>query len=295
MDTSKITQHSHQGTVSNLHQRHCFVGVDISGGAKPEKTTWLTKIRVANGVVPTVEISASLAQLPSERSALLHKTNPFLKLFEWIIQDAEAIIGIDASFSIPKALFTKEADWESWVMALPSSYPTADDFKEKCQAQANGKELKRQTDIEAKTPFSPYNLRHYKQTYTTLREVIRPVLMAGKASVLPFQPVAMGKPWMVESCPASILKRLGWDKVAYKGTQESHQFAREALLQQALKQFFVSVPVEIQQAYITNKTGDALDSFLIAWHLTQAWQADAGQFVNPAKFAIEVLEGRVFF
>jgi Protein of unknown function (DUF429) len=287
-------QTTQQGTVSKLHQRTCFVGIDISGGAKPEKTTWLTRIRVENGVVPTVEVSASLAQLPSERSALLHKTNPFLKVFEWIIQDPEAIIGIDASFSIPKVLFAKEADWETWVMAIPNSYPTADEFKNKCQTQANGKELKRQTDIETKTPFSPYNLRHYKQTYTTLREVLRPVLMAGKASVLPFQPVAIGKPWMVECCPASILKRLGWDKSPYKGTQESHQFAREALLQQALKQFFVNVPPEIQQAYITNKTGDALDSFLIAWHLTQAWQADSAQFINPATSATEALEGRVF-
>jgi hypothetical protein len=286
---------THQGTVSNLHQRTCFVGIDISGGAKPEKATWLTRIRVETGVVPTVEISASLAQLPSERSALLHKTNPFLKLFEWIIQDAEAIIGIDASFSIPQALFAKEADWATWVLAMPSSYPTADDFKNKCQTQAHGKELKRQTDIAAKTPFSPYNLRHYKQTYTTLREVIRPILMAGKASVLPFQPLAIGKPWMVESCPASILKRLGWDKSPYKGTQESHQFARAALLQQALKQFFVSVPPEIQQAYITNKTGDALDSFLIAWHLAQAWQTDAGQFLNPATSPTEALEGKVFY
>ena len=291
-----MIESTQQGSVQNqLHQRSCFVGIDISGGAKPEKTTWLTRIRVEHGVVPTVEVSASLAQLPSERSALLHKTNPFLKVFEWIVQDPEAIIGIDASFSLPKALFSKEADWETWVMAFPSSYATADEFREKCQTQANGKELKRQTDIEAKTPFSPYNLRHYKQTYTTLREVLRPVLMAGKASVLPFQPVAMRKPWIVECCPASILKRLGWDKTPYKGTQESHQFTRAALLQQALKQFFVNVPLEIQQAYLTNKTGDALDSFLIAWYLAQAWQANQSQFIQPSPSTIQALEGNVFF
>jgi hypothetical protein len=283
-----------QQTQANLHQRTSFVGIDISGGAKPEKNTWLTRIVIPTGGMPVVEISDSLAQLPSERSALLHKTNPLLKLFEYVIQVPESIVGIDASFSLPQPLLPANTLWETWALGFPAHYPTAEVFKTYCITQANGKELKRQTDIDAKTPFSPYNLRHYKQTYTTLREVLRPIVMAGKASVLPFQPVALGKPWVVESCPASILKRLGWH-TAYKGSQASHQFAREALLQWALTQYRVQIPPAVQHAYIANKTGDALDSFLIAWYLAQTWQTNSETFTIQATNPIVLAEGRVFF
>lgn len=291
MNNNVITS---QQTQANLHQRASVVGIDISGGAKPEKTTWLTRILLPADAMPVVEIADSLAQLPSERSALLHKTNPLLKLFEYVIQLPESIVGIDASFSLPQPLLPANTLWETWVQGFPSHYPTAEDFKAYCVTQANGKELKRQTDVEAKTPFSPYNLRHYKQTYTTLREVLRPILMAGKAAVLPFQPVALGKPWVVESCPASILKRLGW-QTPYKGSQASHQFAREALLQWALTQYWVSIPTAVQQAYITNKTGDALDSFIIAWYLAQTWQQQPSVFIHSTTNSITLAEGRVFY
>lgn len=70
----------------------------------------------------------------------------------------------------------------------------------------NGKELKRKTDIETKTPFCPYNLRLYRQTYFGINKIICPIIKDKLATVLPMQNNINSTIKIVEICPASTLK-----------------------------------------------------------------------------------------
>jgi hypothetical protein len=274
-------------------QRQQFIGVDLSGGMQASRNTWVCVLQ-ANPTGAGLQVVAchSLSQWPTHRTgANKGQGNTWLTLFEVITAHPSAIVGIDASFSVPKPLLNG-VNWEAWVTQFPTTYPTAEAFKTACLTQTEGKELKRLCDIEAKTPFSPYNLRHYKQTYTVVREVLRPLLQAGKACILPFMPPQATKPWVLECCPASWLKRLGLTG-AYKGNTPSHLANRQTLLSYCQSQFSLTIAAHWHQALLTNTTADALDSLLIACQLWQLWHQTPGVF-QAKPTALQRLEGHVF-
>jgi len=81
-----------------------------------------------------------------------------------------------------------------------------DDFKKRCFTDAGGQELKRHADNAAHTPFSPYNLRIYKQTCYGISGILAPLVKADRACILSFHAPADEKPVILEICPASTLK-----------------------------------------------------------------------------------------
>ena len=81
-------------------------------------------------------------------------------------------------------------------------------FKTKCNDAAGNNELKRKTDEETSTPFSPYNLRMFRQTYFGIKDILAPLVIDKIACVLPMQQPEQYKPWIIEICPASTLKNL---------------------------------------------------------------------------------------
>jgi hypothetical protein len=93
------------------------------------------------------------------------------------------------------------------VISFPGNYSDPEDFRKKCQTK-NNHELKRVTDIKCKTPFSPYNLRLYKQTFFGLHDILAPLIVADLVCVLPMQSALQGKSCILEICPASTLKNL---------------------------------------------------------------------------------------
>jgi hypothetical protein len=210
------------------------------------------------------------------------------------MQATHGIVGIDASFSIPLPLL-KGRNWLEWVQAFPQLYPDAEAFRARLQsASPLGTELKRHTDVEAQTPFSPYNLRHYKQCFHTVNDLLRPLAMGQKASVLPMLLPDANRPWVVESCPASILRGvLNKKPPSYKGKTSQHTEARALLLRTLLEVYPVLLSDETQQLLLGTTGGDALDSFIIAWHLTRTWNTNPAMF-HPPFDAVYLNEGKVF-
>lgn len=253
---------------SGLH-RDQFIGVDFATGRAMAGNTWIARLsQEAKGTWTLVEL-ASLKTYMTQKGL---STNPTLKLFELLLQHPQALIGIDASFGIPASLMTHPT-WEAWVQDFARLYPDAETFRRACQEESPpNKELKRQTDIEAKTPFSPYNLRHYKQTFTVLHDVLRPFLMAQKGSILPMQAPLPQKPWVVESCPASVLKTVMPNVPVYKGKTLNCENARQRILVHLQARFPFEVSVDFQETLLSQSGGDALDSVMIAWQLCRLWQ-----------------------
>jgi hypothetical protein len=277
--------------VPGLMHREGALGVDIATGKAMATNTWISYITFGTDTLPTLSECTSLKSLVTQRQL---SQNPSLKLFERVVQASHGIVGIDASFSIPLPLL-EGRHWMEWVQTFPQRYPDAETFRAKLQAASPmGTELKRHTDTEAKTPFSPYNLRHYKQCFHTIHDVLRPLAMGQKASILPMHPPDANRPWVVESCPASILRDvLNKKPPSYKGKTLQHAQARHELLETLLALYPVVLSDEQRQQLLETTGGDALDSFIIAWHLTRLWNQKPEVFHQTFKTPY-IHEGRVF-
>ncbi len=148
--------------------------------------------------------------------------------------------------------------------------------------------MKRRTDIEAKTPFSPYNLRLYRQTYYGLRDVIAPLVRERSACVLPMQARRSGLASVIEICPASTLKQMNWYR-PYKGRSIQHRAARLTLVR-SLQREGVQLATPLKPILWADPEGDALDSVIAAWAAYRA----RPQLDQMPPDAVYQREGRVF-
>ena len=96
----------------------------------------------------------------------------------------DAIIGCDFPFSLPRA-HIEAASWLDFIDGFRHADALA--FYEHCRRASGGKEPKRATDVESKTPWCAFNIRLYRQSYHGMAELLRPLVMEAKALVLPMQ------------------------------------------------------------------------------------------------------------
>ena len=181
-------------------------------------------------------------------------------------------------------------NWRDWLSCL-REYSDAEAFA------AAFPDARRETDRNAKTPFSPLNLRLFRQTFHGLRDVILPLVENG-ALALPFDELPSDemeteteKLWLLEICPASLLKKQKL-YLSYKGRSTLQRENREAILQQTKERTRLKMSEEISQCIFEDTEGDALDAVLAAVCVFRALQ-------NPANFRSQSerqkFEGRVYF
>jgi hypothetical protein len=99
------------------------------------------------------------------------------------------------------------SSWQGFVLGFARRHANADDFRQAFRLASPGVELKRITDVETRTPFSPYDVRLYRQIFFGIRDVLAPLVRDDAARVLPLQSPVPGKACLLEICPASTLKR----------------------------------------------------------------------------------------
>ena len=204
-----------------------------------------------------------------------------------------ALIGVDAPFGMPMALLDDATDWVDWLDAFRSRHATAEDFRDWCRLRSDGKELRRLTDREARTPFCAYNLRLFRQTHLALTGLLAPLVARGSARVAPMQAPEAGLPLLAEICPASTLRRLGLYRSPYKGRGAAEADRRRHLLA-ALAAMGVQVPENLGHVVVNDRGGDALDSVLVAF---AAWRTlvESPSTVWQPRGDADRLEGRVYF
>ena len=233
-------------------------GIDFSGGVNAGRKIWIASGHVENDAL-WIDACIRGEALPGssrQRAECLAALRAFIR------SAGDTLVGVDFPLGLPHALMNGQT-WLQFIQAFADRFTTPQQFRQTCWRAAHGRELKRRTDIETKTPFSPCNLRLYRQTYCGLRDMIAPLVGERSVRVLPMQASRPGLPCLIEICPASTLKRMNWYR-SYKGRSISQRTARLTILR-SLRRERVQLAGRLKSIVLADPEGDALDSVLAAW------------------------------
>jgi hypothetical protein len=174
-----------------MHATQVIYGIDFSGAEKDAgHLIWICRLSLA-GDAPLVEDCVRAELLPNSGT---RRTLCLPALCRFIAEhSSRAIFGLDFPFSLPRVVLG-DAGWDPFVRSFAATFPDCESFRTLCRQKANGRELKRRTDRETRTPFSAYNLRLYRQTYFGIRDVIGTLLQTGSAWFAPMEKRSPDKP-----------------------------------------------------------------------------------------------------
>ncbi len=267
------------------HIRYVY-GVDFSGAQDACKKIW-----VSTGIIKGKTLEIEEIQPAKELSLSGRNREECLSaIVDFISREKEAIIGMDFPFGLLTPL-VKEDSWASFVLSFTNRFGSPEEFKKKCFAAANNKELRRTTDKEQRTPFSPYNLWLYKQTYYGIANLIEPLIRGRRACFLPMQKPIKQLSWVIEICPASTLKNSGFN-FHYKGRSPDRRAQRFQILKAIKEILKVKIPQDLEIKIVNNSGGDAIDSVIAAFAAFRNLSNLFNQSVNGNP--IYTLEGYVY-
>ncbi|MFB3885424.1 MAG: hypothetical protein ACE144_09345 [Thermodesulfobacteriota bacterium] len=233
-------------------------GIDFSGAKDAGRKIW-----IATGLIQGKELQITdcrpAKELPESERELRECLSA---LIEFVSGQREAIFGMDFPFSLPAA-HIEQKTWKDFILSFRKRFPDPERFRRICLEKGNQHELKRITDKEQRTPFSPYNVRLFKQTYYGIGYIIEPLLQEGQACFLPMEEPLPGKPWVIEICPAVTLKQ-GNLYTPYKKRPSGFNH-RSMILKTLVEIGNLGIPQHLQTEILDNAAGDALDSIVAAF------------------------------
>jgi hypothetical protein len=212
-------------------------------------------------------------------------------LVRFVEERRDAAFGCDFPFSLPIVL-VRAPTWDAFALGFGRDHPTADAFRAFCLERAGGRELRRLTDREARTPFAAYNARIHRQTYHGIRDLLAPLVWDGAASILPMQPRRPATALILEICPACTLKRDGLYR-PYKGASPALAAMRERILSHFEERGQASLESSLRRQILADPGGDALDSVIAALGTCRA--VDEGLDLSDERADPARIEGWVYF
>jgi hypothetical protein len=236
------------------------LGVDFSGANDAGRKIWIAEGKRSRGNRLTLTDLRPAAELPDSG---ITPGPAIAALARHIVQERDTIVGCDFPFTLPKAVM--DAPWKKFAADFPKRFADPDIFRAWALGRADGREIRRAADREAKTPFNSYNLRIYRQTWWGIAHLISPLFTSGQAIVRPFQALpGMPIPILLEACPACLLKRISFYP-AYKGRGGKHRTERQAILRKLVSLGFLTAPLPaVEGVLLENSGGDALDAVIAA-------------------------------
>ncbi len=258
-------------------------GVDFSAARDAGSHIWICRAHPGSDGI-RVESVDPLSELPG---GAVDREVALPALVQKVTESPRSAWGFDFSFGLPQAILGALAPGVSRYgdqLGVVAGFAQADTLRAQCIGVSPDAELRRRTDDEASTPFSPYNLRIYKQTFHGLTEVVRPLHARPEVAVLPFDalPQAGVQPgerlpfnraasgtvphiYLLEVCPASVLAKLGYPTRGYKGGSEPATETRQGILSRLIDDGLVRPMSRAQRnRVIDDEEGDALDAVLAA-------------------------------
>jgi len=264
-------------------------GVDFSGARDAGKKIWITKGTEKNGVLCISDCLRG-SDLPGSGMDRMRSLNA---LKEYIRSKPTGAFGLDFPFGLSRDL-VKHKSLIEFLVAFPNEHKSPEKFRDRCLTSAGGREKRRRTEGQAKTPFSPYNLRIYKQTFYGISAVLSPLVHRDLARILPVQKPSSQRPLLLEICPASTLKRLRLYGPKYKGPAPDHRNARAHILHHIVDKYPVRFERPgISRAVVEDTGGDALDSVVAAIAVHRALKREPKLSGEDRK--IFAIEGYVYF
>ncbi|MDP2895303.1 MAG: DUF429 domain-containing protein [bacterium] len=243
-------------------------GVDFSGALDSGKRTWIATAEVRKGALEIKNCFPARDLADSGRSPELCLD----ALCRFIEKETAAVFGIDFPFGLPRQILGNRS-WPSFVRSFSRRYQNPEAFRRACLDAGQGRELRRATDWESQSPFSPYNIRMYRQTYYGIARILAPLVRRRSACILPMQDAIPRKPWVLEVCPATVLKLHGLYNMSYKKKTREDYRARERILRRFEKLGITYADAEkLRSIILANSGGDALDSVIAAFGTFQALQ-----------------------
>jgi len=245
-------------------------GVDFSGARRAGRKIWIASGQTDGErlVIQRLVRAADLPDSKSERDVALRALRRF------IAERPGDAFGLDFPFALADEMI-EERTWKAFALAFGARYRSPEAFRARCR-KAGKPERKRVTDIDAKTPFSPYHLWLHRQTFYGIRDVLAPLVRDGLACVLPMQKARAGRAWILEICPASTLKKLSEELgkklyIPYKGRGAERREARKCILGtlECCTQLHVCDD-HLRETIIADPEGDALDSVVAALGVDRA-------------------------
>lgn len=266
----------------------CVYGIDFSGAKNAGEKIWVASGGL-EGEALRIDTCRRADMLPGSSK---RREQCLSALRTLVMGESNAAFGFDFPFGVPAPLVEEEG-WESFALAFPYRYESADAFRQACREADGGNELKRVTDEESQAPFSPYNLRLYRQTYYGIRDLLSPLVRDESARILPMQEPLADSPWLLEVCPASTLKREWLYQPSYKGPEQRKHHAREHILETLEDRGMVIIPDRATRAsLLEDRGGDALDSVIAAIATAEAIR-NPDRLTSPASKEYEV-EGYIY-
>jgi hypothetical protein len=240
-------------------------GADWSGAQDAGRRIWIAEGEwTASGLVLKRVLRAE--NLPGSARA---RERCLVALRAWIDSLGPCALGMDFPFGLPAQLMG-ENDWLAFILDFPDRFPDPLAFRDWCRRTASDRELKRRTDLLTRTPFCPYNLRMFRQTYWGMAGLLAPLVAQSAVAVLPMQEPRTEVPWLLETCPASTLKRLGLYG-AYKGPGGARRAARCRILEMLVRDRHLIRPRQaLGELLLGDPGGDALDAALAAVAVSKA-------------------------
>jgi very-short-patch-repair endonuclease len=225
-----------------------ILGVDFSGAAQAGEKIWVSRAHFEGETLrfDFLERAADLPGGSTERAPAL------AALTKWILANPNAACGLDFPFSLHHQ--NLETHWRDWLSTV-SRFDDAQTFK------AAFVDERRRTDINAKAPFSPLNMRLFRQTFHGIRDVLSP--LSSMCAVLPLDEAETGRTWLMEICPASLLKKENL-YLSYKGKSDLQRQNRETIWREMKARAACSSTPEIDERAFVDTEGDALDALLAA-------------------------------
>src|SRR5262245_26882684 len=202
-----------------------FYGVDFSGARLAGLNTWIARIEAAkrNSKYSVFKLTY-LERLggicgTDEREAALQG------LVGLIAESERVLWALDFPFGFPVEVMDSGAKWDDQFHFLcewgDDSQGAGIECVRRSQRRVGTKHVRRLTDREERAPFDPYHYRIIYQTFFGMRDVLGPLRRQRRTAILPFhyRRLAAASRVLVETCPASTLKRLGLPSQNYKQPQ----------------------------------------------------------------------------
>ncbi|MCH2375410.1 MAG: DUF429 domain-containing protein [Planctomycetes bacterium] len=233
-----------------------YHGVDFSGAKRPRSKIWVS---TWTGRDPaTTRNGFSHLDLVET----IHRSSSDGRRHFWLI---------DAPFNLPLEQLETHGVELGWHATLDwlASFDDPRAWRRACR-KVSRVEPRREIDRNAHTPFSPINLRMFKQSWHCMVSVVRPLAAESSVLVLPMglsenqaSPLVDVHVWVGESCPSSILRARGWKNTGYKGTNDANRSAREDLVARLQGVNGFDIVDDARRTAIEDPEGDALDSLIL--------------------------------
>ncbi|MFA5110526.1 MAG: hypothetical protein WC443_03880 [Desulfobaccales bacterium] len=237
-------------------------GVDFSGALYAGRKIWISLAAITGGVLHIRDCFRGLS-LPNSGRKL---QDCLSALVTFIASHRNSLFGIDFPFGIPQAMAETFGcdNWTGFIFSFPGKFNNPQEFQRNCKEVFGKREAKRTTDKESHTPFAPYNLRLFKQTYFGITGILYPLLKTGSARVIPMQEIIDDKPLILEICPRSTLVRERIADKKYKGKTKVNRENRQQILNRLMDRNVV-IPKDLSRVIVADTEGDALDSVIAAY------------------------------